>query len=165
MKKKEFEAEMDGDIFAQKDYNSKQNTAKRFQNSMSGAYLVASTGLYNRTGHSTLTSGCRCATSYTNANNERFLGGLRHYSSPDVTMAAVLTSIKYDPYMKVKKVVEEYNLVIPSVEDVMDIIWQSSKFNWRSQTAMDCIRKLVETMDGIERASFCYGGEDRKSVV
>lgn len=159
MKKAEFEAAMDGDRFAELDYNSQQNTAKRFQNSMSGAYLVASTGLYNRTGHSTLTSGCRCATSYTNASNERFIGGLRHYSSADVTIAAILASIKYDPYMKVKIAVEKYNLVIPTVDNVMDLIWESTKHNWRSFQAMDVLRELVGKMDGIERASFYYGGD------
>ncbi len=159
LKEKERDAEQDGDIFGMLNYNSQQNTAKRFQNSVSGANLVASTTLYNATGHSSLTSGCFGAVSYTNANNERFIGGIRHYHTPDVTIAALLTSMLYDPLDKVKAVVEKYKLAYPTKKDVMQVIWRSTRYNWRSSSAMVEIEKLVLTMTEVERASFVYGSD------
>jgi hypothetical protein len=53
---------------------------------MSGAMSSPSTPLHNKTGHSTLTSGCRNTTSFSNANNEKILTGNRHYYNVNIIL-------------------------------------------------------------------------------
>lgn len=156
LKKIKFEAKQDKDYDKMDSADAGQNTVKRYMNSVSGSYTVASTTLYNFTGHSTLTSMCRVGTSYANANNERFLGGLRHYPTVDSCIAALYTCIKFSDSALVNQVMTRHELHYPNVEEVMECIERSTKRAFKSTKGMLEIRAVVEKMLPEERAAFVY---------
>lgn len=59
--------------------DAEQNAKKIAINSLSGMHGFTGNILYVKSGHSSLTSMCRSATGYGNANNEKLLAGSRHY--------------------------------------------------------------------------------------
>lgn len=151
-----FEAIQDKDFDKANGADAGQNTVKRYMNSVSGAYTVVSTTLFNFSGHSTLTSYCRVGTSYANASNERVLGGLRHYHSVDVTISALIAVTQFAPLEETKRVMDKYNLHYPTVKETMDVLNRSCARYFRSKSGMLEILAVVEHMTDVERASFVY---------
>lgn len=136
--------------------DNKQANAKTMNNSLSGAAVVASTPLYNPTMHSTLTSTCRSASGYANANNEKLLYGNRHYHRPDIVLNNIVSIITNVDYDAIRNVIEKYNLAIPTAKETMDIILRSSKQYW-SDTYMELkIFEFIESLNELQRAAFCY---------
>lgn len=158
-KKIKFEAGQRGDKDAADEADGIQNSKKILNNSLSGAHSSPSTGLYNKSSHSTLTSGCRITTAYGNANNEKFLAGNRHYWSPDVILANIVTIVKHTDYLSFNRAVEEFGIVMPSVDAVMECIHRSAFYYWRNDARMATIRKTVEGLTDIERGAFLYIGD------
>ena len=72
---------------------NQQTTMKIKNNALSGAHASNGTPLCNKSSHSTLTSTCRSATGYGNANNEKFLFGNRHYWMPDLVKTNIISII------------------------------------------------------------------------
>jgi len=155
-KKLKFEATMNGDHQNEAIQESVQTSLKIKNNSLSGAQCSPFTILWNKTAHSTLTSTCRCATSYGNANNERFLQGNRHYWSPDITRNNIISIIGHTDLNVVSSVLDRFGLVAPSVEDTLELIRRSSHYYWRSQFHWERIVSLVSTLTPIERAAVVY---------
>ncbi|TQH36880.1 family B DNA polymerase, partial [Pseudomonas aeruginosa] len=60
-----------GDEEAEKAFHEIQNALKIFNNSQSGGMSSSGTPLFNKSGHTTLTSTCRALTSTANLINER----------------------------------------------------------------------------------------------
>lgn len=158
-KKKMFEYDMAGEVAKYLEYKSKQEFQKVKNNSVSGMHASPSTPWYCKTIHSSLTSMCRCATSYANANNEKFLAGLRHYFNPLVTYSHILVSIRYGEHDLVKEAVETFNLVLPDVDQCMTVLLRSSRQYWHSDYHENSIRKLFEGMTPVQRAAWVYGGD------
>lgn len=159
LKKKKFEAQQEGNLFEVEQAESGQQEVKFQSNSQSGLMTVASTALYNPTGHSSLTSTCRAGVSYANANNERIITGLRHYWSPDIVIQALLSVIDHYDHAAYEQVIVKYKLVHPTTEDVMDVIAKSTRRHFRSTEGMKMIRDLVQTLSPTERAVFVYAGD------
>lgn len=137
-----------------------QTSIKAKNNSVSGAHSSPYNALYLRSGHSTLTSGCRSATSYSNANNEKLLAGNRHYWSPNVVIADLINHGLYSNADDMMAVLQRYNLHVPTVEDVMACIHYNTYENyWRSEVSMQAVRTYVSTMTPAARASFLYNGD------
>lgn len=151
-----FEAIMSGDAIQEAIHEAAQTTLKIKNNSLSGAQCSPFTILWNKTAHSTLTSTCRCATSYGNANNERFLMGNRHYWSPDITRNNIISIVRHSDIDRIRRTMERYGLKYPSVDDVMQLIERSTSPYWRSQRHLTGLQKLVETLDEAERAAFLF---------
>ncbi len=156
LKKIKFDAIMDKDYNKASGADAGQNTVKRYMNSVSGAYTVVSTTLFNFSGHSSLTSYCRVGTSYANASNERVLGGLRHYYSVDVTISALIAVTQFAPLEETRQVMDKYNLHYPTVAETMSVLNRSCARYFRSTRGMEEIKLVVEHMTDVERASLVY---------
>lgn len=154
-----FKYKNEGDKGKEAIYKALQNALKIRINSLSGMHGSSGTILYIKTGHSSLTSMCRAATSYCNAHNERFIAGTRHLWSPDITIANITSTVYYADYEIFNRAVELYNLHLPTVDEVMGVIEWSTRFYWKDEEATAYIRKLVEGLTPIERAVFVYKGD------
>lgn len=159
VKAEAFDAQMAGNHVVADIKENEQSTYKIANNSISGGQASASTIFYNKSAHSSLTSTCRVATSYGNANNEKFLAGNRHYWAPDVVLANITSIIGHVDYNLVGKAVETYGLTIPSVDQVMDVILYSTRHYWRNNKQELEVRKLVEGLQPLERVAFVYVGD------
>ena len=91
-------------------FKTLQESRKIKNNSLSGMHASPSTIGYNKSSHSSLTSLCRCATSYANSSNEKFLGGLRHYYAPTIIYNNILTSNRTCNMAELEAVIQKYNL-------------------------------------------------------
>lgn len=158
-KKAQFKAKMAGDKETETLKKGEQTTYKLGNNSISGAHVSASTPLFNRTAHSTLTSNCRSTSGYGNANNEKFLCGNRHYWSPDIVKQNIISIINHSDYEKIDAAMRKYGIRAPSVDETMAAIEYSAKLYWNGQDQYDRIRELVTKLTDLERAAFIYTGD------
>lgn len=159
VKKKMFECDMAGDKEGESFYNILQTTYKVKNNSLSGAHASASTPLYNKSSHSTLTSLCRSASGTANASNERFLSGNRHYYTLDITLANIVSIVNNTDMALVSAAVNEFNLHCPTPTEVCALIKRSTDFYWRSPDKFKKVEELVATLTDLERAAFAYMGD------
>ena len=148
-----------GDLVLAANKDNEQTSKKTRNNGLSGAHCSPSTSLYNKSTHSSLTSLCRSATSYGNANNEKVLSGNRHYWAPGIVINNILSTISLTDFAKFTECVEHYGLYIPSVDDVMELIEYSTEALWQNGRALNRIRDLVSRIEPIERAAFVYIGD------
>ena len=155
-KKEKFHAMMAGDSVLEAIWESAQSTFKIKNNALSGAQCSPYTPLWNKTAHSSLTSTCRVATSYGNANNERFLQGNRHYWSPDITRNNIVSIVKHSDLDRVDQVMQRYQLAHPSIEQTMALIQRSTAPYWRSEKHLSDIRALIDTLTPTERSVFLF---------
>lgn len=158
-KKIKFLAQQRGEKDKADEANGIQNSKKTFNNSLSGAHSSPGTPLYNRSAHSTLTSGCRITTAYSNANNEKVLAGNRHYWSHEIVIANILTIVRHADYAALQTVIKKYSIVSPTTDDVMECIKRGSKPYWHNDLEMLNITKLVESLSPLEKAAFLYIGD------
>lgn len=158
-KKEMFAAEManDTEVYAFK--KNEQRNTKLSNNALSGAHASSSTPLHNKTAHSTLTSTCRSTAGYGNANNEKLLNGNRHYWSPEIVRANIISVVNHTDYVRLLKVMQKYNLHFPTVEETMACIKYSAELYWRSRTHFSQIEKIIKRLTDIERAAFVYTGD------
>lgn len=158
-KKAMFKAKMAGDKQLEAFKKGEQTNKKLNNNSISGAHVSASTPLYNRTAHSTLTSNCRSTSGYGNANNEKFLCGNRHYWHPDIVRNNIISIINHSDYQKMEAAMAKFGIRTPTVEETMECITYSTQFYWRGEDQIARIHQLVSTLTPMERASFVYTGD------
>ena len=136
-----------------------QTNKKTSNNSLSGAHVSASTPLYNKTAHSTLTSNCRSTSGYGNANNEKFLCGNRHYWSPDIVRNNIISIINHSDYTAIDHAMGEFGIRYPTVQETMDCIKYSTNLYWKTRSEHTRIEALVNKLTDIERAAFVYTGD------
>lgn len=154
-----FLASMRHDLIAEAYFNTLQTSRKIKNNSLSGMHANPSTPWYNPTSHSTLTSTCRCATSYANAGNEKFLGGLRHYYTPNMVIYHILVAAQHTDIEKLIRVTERYNLHLPTAEECMMIVRYSTQYYWHNPNYEKQIFDLLDRITPYERAAFAYTGD------
>lgn len=160
VKKEMAAAQAAGDAVRADNKKHEQTSLKTRNNALSGAHVSKGTMLHNATQHSTLTSICRTATAYGNANNEKLLAGSRHYFTPECVIFNINAITAMADYDELKACVEEHGLAYPTVEQTMDVIMRSADLFWRgNQAAVDDIRRTVESLIPIERAAFVYLGD------
>jgi hypothetical protein len=159
VKGQQMDAEMAGDFELAQVRKGEQENFKINNNSYSGATVSAATILYYKSTHSSLTSTCRTATSYANANNEKFLMGNRHYYNPEVTKANLVSIINLTDMDKLQKAVDKYGLVYPSAEDVVDMVLYSTKNYWQNRVYTQHIRQMALGMTPLQRAAVMYVGD------
>ena len=158
-KKEMFQATMRGDKVLEAIKDGEQSSVKIKNNSLSGAHCSPYTVLYNKSSHSTLTSICRTATSYGNANNERFLYGNRHYWAPDVVKSNIISIIDNTDLAQVDAILKKYRLRPPTIDETMSVIQKCTEPYWRIPDQMTIIESLVRALSPIERAAYIYTGD------
>jgi hypothetical protein len=154
-----FEAKMSGNEILRILKDNEQTNMKLSNNACSGAHVSASTPLYNKTAHSTLTSNCRVTAGYGSANNEKFLNGNRHYWSPDIVKQNIMSIVTNTDYQRIRQAMEKFDIRYPTVDETMECIQYSTQLYWRDKAHMDLIRLLVEKLTPIQRAAFVYTGD------
>lgn len=154
-----FAAKMAGDEALENIGNSKQTSFKLKNNSLSGAHSSPYTILWNKSSHSTLTSTCRVATSYGNTNNEKFLYGNRHYWCPDIVRNNIISIINHTDLVKMQAVMDKFELIAPTVGEVMQLMERCCHNYWRDKAEMENIQQLVESLSDIERSAFTFTGD------
>lgn len=138
--------------------NELQGDEKISNNTLSGATTTVSTVIYMGSAHPSLASTGRLATSFANAINEILLRGNRHYNNPSITLDA-LTVLAYTADVEaITQAVEEFNLKIPTTDDVMAMVYESTKPYWRSKPHMQNLRDFVDLCTDIEKCNMLYTG-------
>lgn len=156
IKKEMFVAEQRGDMTTAMIKDIMQTGRKLTNNGMSGGFCTASTPFYCRSAHSSLTSCCRSATSSTNAFNEKFLAGNRHYHSPEIVMENIASICLHSDYDLIDKAMREFNLQYPTVDQVLSCIYRGSRRYWSDRRYMAMIHTQVSNMTDGERAAFMF---------
>ena len=147
-------ANNDPDLYGK--YHELQNAFKIFNNAQSGAMSSEGTPINNKTGHTSLTSTCRCLTSTANLINEQFIAGNRFYNTPENTLQAIVARLKVTDYKALEDVMEKYKLHYATVDDVMKQVEYCSRRYWESERHTNIIRGFVEKLSGLERSSILY---------
>ncbi len=135
-------------------YDKMQANMKLFNNAMSGGLTSPYNPLFNKTGHSTLTSVTRITTSNSNSNNEKLLTGNRHYSNTDIIIENITFIVSNINKEVLLSIMTKYNLYYPTVEDCKKVILRSSKL-YRITDIKEC-DNLLNKLDELERAWFVY---------
>ena len=151
-----FKYENEGKIDLFKKHNTIQKTKKIFNNSLSGAYGSSGTILYNPSAHYTLTSITRCVSGAGNSLSETVISGNRHFATPDITLNYIATVITFIDKNKLSRTVKKYNLYIPTVEDLMDMVLKSTRYYWKSVIQERKIYDLLLTLDDMEKVWVLY---------
>ena len=154
-----FEAKVAGKKALATFKNNEQKSFKISNNSLSGAQASSSTILYNKSAHSSLTSTCRTATSYGNANNEKFLYGNRHYWSPDIVKSNIVSIVNSTDYDTLKQAMDTYGIRHPTPDETLETIQYSTDLYWKNPEELVKIRSLVNNLTDIERSAFVYTGD------
>lgn len=140
-------------------YNIMQGSTKENNNSLSGAALSKFNAIYCKSSHLSLTSGCRSATSYANASNERFIAGNRHYHEPYVVIQELSNAMLYAPHKEIAMVLDKYGIKYPTDEDVFTCLNKSTRKYWYSEKEDEYIRAYIRTMTKEAKAAFVYVGD------
>jgi hypothetical protein len=144
----------DDDLYSK--YDELQNAFKIFNNAQSGAMSSEGTPINNKTGHTSLTSTCRCLTSTANLINEQFVAGNRFYNTPENTLQSLMARMQVTDLKKLQTVMDKYKLHYPTLDDVMDrVIYCSSRY-WDSAKYMKIIRDFLSELDSLYLASILY---------
>lgn len=158
-KKAMFAAKQAGDKRRERFKKGEQQTKKLANNAISGAHVSASTPLFNKTSHSTLTSNCRSTSGYGNANNEKFLSGNRHYWSPDIVRNNIISVINNTDLVILDQVITKYGIKYPTPEEVIDLIKFSTNLYWNGKDEHEKLAALVHKLSDVQRAAFAYVGD------
>ncbi len=158
-KKSQLEAEMRKDNEQAKFFKNLQTRRKTKNNGCSGAFVSPSTPLYNKTAHSTLTSGCRSGTSYGNAHNEKFISGNRHWWCADVCIMNMITICRHTDMVLLQKAMDTYKFHYPTYEETMACVRYSTDLYWPYSKQIHMVEDVVRNMTSLERAAVVYVGD------
>lgn len=140
-------------------YKVLQESRKIKNNSLSGMHSSTSTPWYNLSSHSSLTSTCRCATSYANAGNEKFLGGLRHYYVPNIVIYHITVAARHSNIKAIERACKTFNLHYPTAEECMEIVRWSTQYYWHHEGFEKEIYEYLQVLTPAQRAAFAYTGD------
>ncbi|AEH03474.1 DNA polymerase [Pseudomonas phage PhiPA3] len=136
-----------------------QENFKINNNSYSGATVSAATILYYKSTHSSLTSTCRTATSYANANNEKFIMGNRHYYTPEITKANLLSIANITDLKKLQECMDHFQMHYPTADEVVEMVLRSTAHYWQNQDYTAQIHTMVSGFTPLQRAAVVYVGD------
>lgn len=158
-KNAEFVASNNGDTVLAIFKGKEQIGRKLANNAVSGAHAVATTIIYNRTSHSTLTSNCRVVASFGNSNNEKLITGNRHYWKPSIALNNIVVIIANTDFKELSQVMLKYDLVYPTVEDLCKCIKYSTDLYWEDSKQTAIINDYISKLDSLSRAAVMYVGD------
>jgi len=136
-----------------------QNARKIRINAVSGQHGSEGNPLYQATGHYSLTALCRAAAGYGNGTVERFLTGSKHYHTPEIAKANLVAILTMEDKDRFKEAMDMYELVYPSVDDVLAMVERSTSLYWESPEESAIIRDCITGMTDLERAIVTYSGD------
>lgn len=154
-----FKAIMEGDEDTAKAENNNQQSRKIAINALSGAALMPYSISYTASLHPTLTSVCRISTSYSNANNEKFMGGNRTYYTEKGTLDNITLLAMSADRATIMGVLDKYGLKVPTVEEALECIRYSTDLYWSRFRPMTNIENFLKTLDAHELANVVYNGD------
>ena len=137
-------------------YSVLQKSRKIFNNAFSGGYSSKGTNLHNPTGHSVLTSMTRGVASIGNSVSESIVGGNKMFDTPEAVMGYISTICLEMDKKEMGDVIKEFSLKIPTDEDIFGMILYSSRIYWKSEERESTIRRLISTLDDVERCGVMY---------
>lgn len=155
-KKEAFSAKMRGDFEEFKFKNTLQKTMKIYNNSLSGAYASVSTNIMNPSAHYSLTSVTRCVSAIGNSITEMMVAGNRHYRKPETVINHITATITEVDLNKIEKVIQKYQLEIPTITDVFNMVLASTRFYWENDDEEKFILEYISKLTDIERSAFMY---------
>lgn len=126
VKKKGFEYEAKGMVEEAASASSQEKNFKLANNGLSGLFCMPSSAVFNSTNHSTLTSTTRTTVSINNATNERLLAGNRALFTVRDAFRSVINESTYCDQEAIKRAVDEFDLHLPSTQDVVDVLKYST---------------------------------------
>lgn len=150
---------MQGKVALADHYQDEQQNTKTFINSISGAHLSPYNPLWNPTAHSALTSFCRTGTGYANAVIEWMIAGNRHYHTFEIVMNNLTSLICNADQDKYNKLINKYNLHIPTPEEVYNYIEPSFRKYWCNMEKYQKIRNYINGMSDFERCAVLYSSD------
>lgn len=159
VKKEGQAAAMAGDHEHAKFCNLLQANFKIRNNSISGALSSPYNPLYYASSHTSLTSVCRSITSYANACNEKFMASNRHYYNPEVTIENIAYVTSHADLDMVSAAMDMFNISPPSVEFVLEQIFECTRLYWQHELSEAMIETMVKNMTDLERAAFSFNGD------
>lgn len=159
LKKESLAAKMAKNIPLHNLRENQQNSAKIKNNALSGAHASNGTPLANKSSHSTLTSVCRSATAYGNANNEKFISGNRHYWCPDIVIANIISIINTVDLYKIADTIKCLNLRHPTAKETLAVVKYSTDLYWKNPEELKRIEALIDKLSDVERSAFVYCGD------
>jgi len=137
-------------------YNVLQKVLKIFNNSLSGAYTITTTPLYNPSAHYTLTSITRSVASIGNAVSEMLVSGNRYYKDENSVYNAITATITYVNMEVVKKAIDVFKLHIPTPTECLSVVKHSSDLYFQSDSFEKDILYFFTKLSDLERAAFVY---------
>lgn len=135
---------------AAKAFDEIQNALKIFNNAQSGGMSSSGTPLYNKSGHTTLTSTCRTVTSTANLLNERLITGNRLLLSYNSTMELFLSTLAYADRKAIQNVINEYDMNYATVDQVMDMVKRCARYYWNNPSQLAAIRMFLDNLRPLE---------------
>lgn len=133
-----------------------QGAYKIFANAQSGGMAVENTPIFNPSGHTSLSSLTRCTTSTAVVVNEQLIAGNRLYTSPKVTLQAIVARITSTDLKALSDVLVKYRLAIPTAEQTQSVIRYSTRRYSCAKKDHRIIQEFIATLSGIERAAVVY---------
>lgn len=137
-------------------HNENQGNIKIDNNSLSGGALSPSTILHTQSTHPSLTSTGRIATSIANVINEKLITNNRHYNTPNVTLDNLIVLSYMADTKMIRECVEMYDLVVPSTDQVMAMVYESTRNYWRDKKWTEKIRQFVDACTPEARCNMYY---------
>jgi len=138
-------------------YHNAQWSKKILNNIISGAGSSPYNPIYNASTHTTLTSTCRCATSYSNATCEKFLAGNRHYYNEEITLSDMAGLIRITDLVKLEAAMTKYKLDYPTPEFLYGHIVRSVRKYWRrADDNYATVKEFIFAMSPIQRAAVAF---------
>lgn len=155
-KKLAFKAKQDGDRDSYIYNNILQQTMKIYNNSLSGAYASKSTILRNPTAHYTLTSITRCVSSIGNALTESIVYGNKHFKDFNTTISYITTIATNTNTTDVQECITKYNLHIPTTEEILSVIKESTSYYWDNVDNFNFIGNYVNNLTDVQKVAVMY---------
>lgn len=139
-----------GDDEAKKAFDEFQKALKIFNNAQSGGMSSSGTPLFNKSGHTSLTSTCRIVTSTANLLNERLITGNRLLLSYDKTMELFLSTLAFSRRDEIQDVINEYKMNYATVDQVMDMVNRCASYYWNNPSQLKAIRLFLKGLNKLE---------------
>lgn len=141
------------------DKGNQQNKKKEGINSISGALTIGSNPICNRSGHSTLTSICRTATAFANANAERLLLGRRYFPDGPTVLENICAILADVDMKRGVEILNKYQFHLVTPEELLSCLKYSYDNYWRSDYWEEVIRDFVYKLTPEQCSVYLYMGD------
>lgn len=133
-----------------------QKGKKLRNNALSGTYSLLFLPHAIGTGHNTLTSTTRISTSVCNIFSEKNVSGSRFYKSYTDVFAEAMFIIDMANEKHVLDTVKHFNLKIPTTEDIEEMIYDGTKFNFINSKEYNSIVKFIKSLSPFQKCAWYY---------